>query len=200
MTLTPVTVRYRYGEGGASRDASFYGLLYDRSEEAVLGRLKEAHRFAAWVEVVEVQWRDGAPVRAGHRAGGRPVVPPGERRERMPLRGRDGAAQAAGTEPAASERESGAERGPADGRWRVRRHARCRMFKPAHVVLEDAALDCVLLDLSLGGAQVCLLARAELPEFVTLWLPGGESRRMRCRWRRGSDVGFEALRDAVPPC
>lgn len=61
----PVTVRYRYGEGGRGRDASFYGLLYDRSEGAVLGRLREAHRFAAWVEVVELRWRDGAARHGG---------------------------------------------------------------------------------------------------------------------------------------
>jgi hypothetical protein len=59
------------------------------------------------------------------------------------------------------------------------------MFKPAQVVLEDAVLDCVLLDLSPGGAQVYLIARAELPDRVTLWLPGGESRAMLRRWQRG---------------
>ena len=53
----PATVRYRYGEGGEGRDASFYGLFYDRSEKAVLSRLKEAHRFAVWIEVVETRWR-----------------------------------------------------------------------------------------------------------------------------------------------
>ena len=53
----PATVRYRYGEGGEGRDASFYGLFYDRSEKAVLNRLKEAHRFAVWIEIVETRWR-----------------------------------------------------------------------------------------------------------------------------------------------
>ena len=95
---------------------------------------------------------------------------------------------------------AGERRGDAaDAGWRPRRHARCRMFKPAHVVLEDAVLDCVLLDLSPGGAQVYLIARAELPDRVTLWLPGGESLPVLRRWQRGSHIGFEAVGEAVPP-
>jgi hypothetical protein len=70
----PVAVRYRYGENGEGRDASFYGLSFDRSEAALLGRLKEAHRFAAWVEVVEVRWRDA---RAGAGAGRAAAPAPG---------------------------------------------------------------------------------------------------------------------------
>ena len=86
-----------------------------------------------------------------------------------------------------------------EGDWLPRRHARCSMFKPAHVVLDDAVLDCVLLDLSPGGAQVCLLVRADLPDLVTLWLPGGEGRRVLRRWQRGSHIGFETVGDASPP-
>lgn len=89
--------------------------------------------------------------------------------------------------------------GHGDGGWLPRRHNRCSMFKPAHVVLEDAVLDCVLLDLSPGGAQVFLMARAELPDLVTLWLPGGEGRAMRRCWQRGSHIGFEAVGEPVPP-
>ncbi len=83
--------------------------------------------------------------------------------------------------------------------WRPRRHERCRMFKPAHIVLEDAILDCVLLDISPNGAQVYLIARAELPDLVTLWLPGGESRSVRRCWQQGSHIGFEAVGAAVSP-
>ena len=198
MTPTAVTVRYRYGEGGASRNASFYGLFYDRSEEAVLGRLKEAHRFAAWVEVVDVQWRDGAPARADRRGSGRLLASSDDRHERVSLHPRRGVSRGARAQPEASTRECGDERMPGDGRWQVRRHTRCRMFKPAHVVLESAVLDCVLLDLSPGGAQVCLLAPTELPDLVALCLLGGESRPMRRRWRHGSRVGFEAVGNAVP--
>lgn len=86
-----------------------------------------------------------------------------------------------------------------DAGWQPRRHTRCSMFKPAHIVLEDSVLDCVLLDLSPGGAQVFLIARAQLPDLVTLWLPGGESRSMRRCWQRGSHIGFEAVGAPVPP-
>lgn len=54
----PVAVRYRSSEGGESRDATFRGLLLERSEAAVLRRLREAHRFAGDIEVVEVRRRD----------------------------------------------------------------------------------------------------------------------------------------------
>ena len=102
--------------------------------------------------------------------------------------------------PTKGREEGDAEGARDDAEWRPRRrHARLRLFRPAHVVVDDAVLDCVLLDLSPGGAQVCLLARAKLPDRVTLWLPGGGSRPMRRRWQRGSRVGFEAVGDAVPP-
>ena len=85
-----------------------------------------------------------------------------------------------------------------NGQWQPRRHARCSMFKPAHVVLEDTVLDCVLLDLSAGGARVYLIARAQLPDRVALWLPSGESRAMRRVWQQGSYIGPEATGDTVP--
>jgi hypothetical protein len=98
----------------------------------------------------------------------------------------------------AVERSGAPEATRGEGEWQPRRFARCSMFKPAHVVLDDAVLECVLLDLSPGGAQVYLLAHAELPDLVALWLPGGESRPMRRRWQRGSHIGFEAVGDVLP--
>ena len=193
MTPFAATVRYRFNEGDGSRDATFHGLFFDRSEEAVLHRLREAHRFAARIEVVEVRWRGGggAAAREGRQGSRQYFVPAGDKRGCAPVHARGGRRRRAGTEPEATARGAGG--------WQPRRHARCRMFKPAHVVLDDAVLDCVLLDLSPGGAQVCLLARAELPDRATLWLPGGGSRPMRRRWQRGSRIGFEAVGDAVPP-
>jgi hypothetical protein len=182
------TVRYRYGERGEGRDASFYGLFFDRSERAVLGRLREAHRFADWVEVVEVRWREGARAREGGRGGRQYFAPPPGGRGSALLPARRGDAWGGG----AGEARAG-------GPWVPRRHARCRMFKAAYVVTDGAALGCVLLDLSPGGARICLLARAELPDLVTLWLPGGGSRPVRRRWQRGLQIGFEAVGDAVPP-
>jgi hypothetical protein len=86
-----------------------------------------------------------------------------------------------------------------ESRWLPRRHERCTMFRPAHIVTEDAVHDCVLLDSSPGGAQVYLIASAELPDLVTLSLPGGESRAMRRRWQRGSHIGFEVAGAAISP-
>ena len=152
MALFPVTVAYRFQEGHQSRDAIFYGLFHDRSEEAVRKRLCEVHRFSDQVEIMDLRWRD-----------------------------RDN------------------EQEPCDAEWQPRRHIRCRMFKPAHLVLTDAVLDCVLLDLSPGGAQVCLRTGAEVPTRAILRLPGGESRPMRRCWRRGLRIGFEAVGPGVLP-
>jgi hypothetical protein len=84
-----------------------------------------------------------------------------------------------------------------DAEWQPRRrHNRCRIFRPAHALLDDVVLDCVLVDVSPNGAQVCLVAWAELRDRVTLLLPNVGSRPMRC-WQQGSFIGFEALGDAV---
>jgi PilZ domain len=95
--------------------------------------------------------------------------------------------------------EGNAEGAGDDAEWQPRRrHDRCRLFRPAHVVVDDAVLDCVLVDISPNGAQVCLVAWAELPDRVTLLLPNAGSRPMRRRWQQGSFIGFEVLGDAVP--
>ncbi len=86
-----------------------------------------------------------------------------------------------------------------DTEWRPqRRHDRFRLLRPAHLVVGDAVLDCVLVDVSPDGAQVCLVARAELPERVTLLLSNAGVRHLRRRWQQGSFVGFEALGYALP--
>ena len=94
-------------------------------------------------------------------------------------------------------RDRGNEQEPCNAGWQPRRHIRCRMFKPAHLVLTDAILGCVLLYLSPGGAQVCLRTGAEVPARAVLCLPGGESRPMRRCWQRGLRVGFEAVGQRV---
>ncbi len=56
MAPEVIAVRYRYREGGdAERNASFYGRLYNCTEAAVLRRLREVHRFADHVEIVEMR-------------------------------------------------------------------------------------------------------------------------------------------------
>ncbi len=70
MEPRAVTVRYRYryrDRGEAARDGCFRGRFYECTEAAVRRSLREAHRFAESVEIVEVRWhgpQKGAPVQA----------------------------------------------------------------------------------------------------------------------------------------
>ena len=98
--------------------------------------------------------------------------------------------------PGAKEEED-AQAASDEAEWQPRRPGRRRSFRPARVVVGDKVLDCVLVDASPDGAQVCLVARSALPERVTLLLPGGKSQPMRRRWQQGSFIGFEALGDAA---
>ena len=54
-------------------------------------------------------------------------------------------------------------------------------------------LDCVLLDVSRGGARVRLLSPAEVPETATLRFRDGEGRSVQRRWQRGAEVGFKVV-------
>ena len=100
--------------------------------------------------------------------------------------------------PTKAEDEGNTEGGDDDAEWRPRRrHDRRQIFRPAHVVVDDAVLDCVVVDISADGAQVCLVAWADLPECVTLLLPNSGSRPMRRCWQQGSFIGFEAVGDAA---
>lgn len=76
---------------------------------------------------------------------------------------------------------------------RARRPGRSRMFKPAQIAFHGSVLDCVLLDVSPHGAQVHLKAAMDVPELVTLRLPGGETRSVRHCWRKGALFGFETV-------
>ena len=60
MEPRAATVRYRYNEGGdeGCRSACFHGRFYECTEAAVLRSLRQAHRFAVRVEVVELRWHD----------------------------------------------------------------------------------------------------------------------------------------------
>jgi hypothetical protein len=80
-----------------------------------------------------------------------------------------------------------------DHQWTKRRPGRSRMFKPAQIAFNGSVLDCVLLDVSPHGAQLHLMAPADVPSLVTLRLPDGESRSMRRCWQRGSHIGFEVV-------
>ena len=60
MEPKAVTVRYRYADKDdeACRSASYRGRFYECTEAAVRRRLREVHRFASRVEIVEVRWHD----------------------------------------------------------------------------------------------------------------------------------------------
>ena len=69
---------------------------------------------------------------------------------------------------------------------------RCRSAESARIAFGNSVVDCELLDVSPGGAQVCLRLLIDVPALVTLRLPGGESRPMRCAWQNGRHVGMLA--------
>ena len=71
-----VTVQYRYSDRDdeACRSASYRGRFYECTEAAVRRRLREVHRFASRVEIVEVLWHDPpAPAVARFTPRGDPV-------------------------------------------------------------------------------------------------------------------------------
>ena len=90
-------------------------------------------------------------------------------------------------------RDDAADSGRGDDRWQARRSGRCRMFKPAQLAFGGSVFDCVLLNASPFGAQVCLRAFTEVPRLATLRLPGGECRPVQRRWQEGLHVGFESV-------
>jgi hypothetical protein len=88
------------------------------------------------------------------------------------------------------------EAGPAAGpsaRPDARRSARIRMFRAAQIAFRSTVLDCTLLDASPEGVRVFFRAPADVPDLVTLRLPGGETRPVRCRWQAGLLAGFEVV-------
>lgn len=56
--------------------------------------------------------------------------------------------------------------------------------------LRRKAIDCVLLSISPNDAEVCLRSLVDVLDLVTLRLPGGEIRSMRCCWQTGLHVGL----------
>lgn len=84
----------------------------------------------------------------------------------------------------------------------ARRSDRRRVIRAAQLAFGATVLDCALLDMSPCGACIHLLRRGDVPELVTLRLPGGDSRAARCQWRRGERVGLRfagpALLAAAP--
>jgi hypothetical protein len=164
-------------------------LFFDRSERAVLQRLEEAHRFAEWVEVVEVHWRGGGVAREGRRDDRQySVVPRRDRRGCGPRPECGGGARSGDTEAETTARDHGS--------GDSRRYARSLMFKPAQIAFGGSVHDCVLLNASPFGAHACLRVLVEVPDLVTLRLPAGACQPMRRRWQEGRRVGLEVVGSA----
>lgn len=74
---------------------------------------------------------------------------------------------------------------------RSRRFVRSKLIKAAQIGFGGTVIDCVLLDISIGGAQVQLLRQAYVPGLATLRFQDGASRTALRRWQNGEKVGFE---------
>jgi hypothetical protein len=85
-----------------------------------------------------------------------------------------------------------------DARPDARRSGRSRVIKAAQIAFSGRAFDCVLIDASPAGVRVYLQGVVDVPDLVTLTLPGGESRPMRCRWQIGPQVGLQVVGAASP--
>lgn len=74
MAPLAVTVRYPFseGRGDGGRDACFHGLFFGGSEAVVLRRLREAHRFAERVEIVDIRRHGPRGAACNARQGGGP--------------------------------------------------------------------------------------------------------------------------------
>jgi hypothetical protein len=51
----------------------------------------------------------------------------------------------------------------------------------------------IILDLSATGVRVYMSPHTDVPELVTLRMPGGVTRGACCRWQRNDEAGFEFL-------
>ena len=57
-----------------------------------------------------------------------------------------------------------------------------------------SVIDCVVMNVSSTGARVRTTVTSAIPEWVTLAFPDGTALRARCRWTRGTEIGFELAR------
>jgi hypothetical protein len=85
-----------------------------------------------------------------------------------------------------------------------RKHERKAVRYPAWIaVTPDQRTDCILADISEGGARIKIDENVQIPEyFVLLFNPKGQpSRPCRVVWRKESYLGlkFEALPPDAPP-
>ena len=88
-----------------------------------------------------------------------------------------------------------------------RTHERTRTLIPAQITRSGRVLDCVVRDLSAGGARLRVADGGAVPQEFELFLKQtGEYRPARVRWRRPTEVGIAFMherrsfgRRATPP-
>jgi hypothetical protein len=73
----------------------------------------------------------------------------------------------------------------------MRRSPRSRTIKAGQISVGDLTIDCVVLDVSKGGARIYLRQPAEVPDQVAFKFKQGQSFAARVRWRAGEEIGFE---------
>jgi PilZ domain len=74
---------------------------------------------------------------------------------------------------------------------------RDRMVKRAKVTFGNAMFDCLVLDISVGGARISFATPVPIPETVALRLHDGSIYPARRRWARGTEMGLEFTGAAV---
>ncbi|MBD0271799.1 MAG: PilZ domain-containing protein [Acetobacteraceae bacterium] len=92
-------------------------------------------------------------------------------------------------EPAAEEEPADAfcDAAPSD----KRREGRKAFLKRAQVVFEGAGIDCIVENMSSGGARVRFGSPVALPDVLALRFHDGTSHPVRRRWGRGEVAGLE---------
>jgi hypothetical protein len=71
-----------------------------------------------------------------------------------------------------------------------RREGRYRVIKGAKIVFGSTVIDCIVLNISKGGACIKTLADVAVPEHVILSFPNGGSFSAHRRWAKDREIGF----------
>lgn len=77
-----------------------------------------------------------------------------------------------------------------------RRWPRQRVHLSGQVSTDHSSLDCTVVDLSHGGAQVEFAHPAPISQLVTLMIRNRGTYSARCRWMSGARAGLEFIRAA----
>ena len=80
-----------------------------------------------------------------------------------------------------------------------RRAPRTATISGGRFVVEGTSQNCLILNISLVGAQIRLLTGGDAPEAVMLHLPGRAVCAARRRWQRGATAGFEFVEPLMCP-